>query len=90
MLTVDDSGVASVKTFTTNDLSFSAYLVMKGITLLNAQRLGKTFKFSFLYDPLIDRYSIEYVGSDISRYDDAVRKLKRLVFAGSERNVGFL
>lgn len=80
MLELDEAGVASARIYCTNDMSFAAYLIMKGLTLINAQRLGKTFKFEFLYDTKIERYNIEYVSSEVSRYDDAVRKLKRLVY----------
>lgn len=79
-----ETGVASPRTFCTNDLSFSAYLVMKGVQLVTAQKLGRTFKFEFLYDPKIERYNIEYIGSEVSRFDDAVRKLKRLMYGEGE------
>lgn len=69
--------VESVPVFSTNDMSFASYLVMKGIRLISAKRLGKSFQFKFVHDPKIDRYSIEYVGSEVSRFHDAVRKLKR-------------
>jgi hypothetical protein len=69
--------VESVSVFSTNDMSFAAYLIMKGVRLISAQRLGKSFQFKFIHDSKIERYSIEYVGSEVSRFDDAVRKLKR-------------
>ena len=74
--------VGVVQIFTTNDLSFAAYLVMKGVKLIDARKLGKSFQFKFVDDPHISRYSISYVGSECSRFDDSIRKLKRLMKEG--------
>ena len=66
--------------FETNDMSFAAYLTMHSVRLVSAKRLGKTFKFTFVDDGEIDKLRYQYTVSESSRFDDAVRKLKKLVF----------
>lgn len=78
----DIGNVQTVQVFTTNDLSFAAYLIMKGVKLIDARKLGKSFQFKFVEEPRISRYSISYVGSECSRFDDSIRKLKRLMKEG--------
>lgn len=72
-------------TFITNDLSFAAYLTMHGITLIKAQKLGKTYKFTFKHTPEVDQLRFTYIGSESSKFDDSVRKLKKLLFGDSFR-----
>lgn len=72
--------------FITNDLSFAAYLTMHGVTLRKAQKLGKTYKFTFENSDLVDRLRFQYIGSESSKFDDAVRKLKKLLFGDSFRD----
>jgi hypothetical protein len=67
--------------FETNDMSFAAYLTMHGIKCVKAKRLGKTFKFIFADDSdEIEKLRYQYMSSESSRFDDAVRKLKKMVF----------
>lgn len=73
-------------TFVTNDLSFAAYLTMHGITLIKAQKLGKTYKFTFKHTSEVDQLRFTYIGSESSKFDDAVRKLKKLLFGDSFRD----
>jgi len=71
--------------FITNDLSFAAYLTMHGITLVRAQKLGKTYKFTFENGPTIDTLRFKYIGSESSKFDDSVRKIKKLLFGDTFR-----
>jgi hypothetical protein len=60
----------------------SAYLVMHGMRLVRAKKLGKTFKFEFEPDPKIQELLASWVSSESSRFDDHVRKLKAIVYNG--------
>jgi hypothetical protein len=71
--------------FITNDLSFAAYLTMHGIALVRAQKLGKTYKFTFENGPTIDTLRFKYIGSESSKFDDSVRKIKKLLFGDTFR-----
>lgn len=69
------------KEFVTNDLSFAAYLIMHSMTLIDARKLGRSFKFTFINCVEIERLKFSYPGSESSRHDDAVRKLKTILFS---------
>jgi hypothetical protein len=73
-------GSSSLTSFITNDLSFAAYLTMHGIVLIRAKKLGKTFKFEFENASKIEQLRYAYPSSESSKFDDAVRKLKKLLF----------
>lgn len=67
--------------FATNDLSFTAYMVMRGAPLLDAKRLGKSYKFTLKLTPEQARQlKIAYINSEASRFDAAVRDLKTILF----------
>ena len=66
--------------FETNDLSFAAYLTMHSVKLLKAKRLGSSYKFVFENSDKVQKLRFEYIDSESSKFDDAVRKLKRLVY----------
>lgn len=69
--------------FKTSDLSIAAYLLMKDIKLSNAYR-GNSGQFIFEFlDPesLCKKYSIEYTNSDIAKYDNHVRNLKKILYS---------
>lgn len=72
--------------FVTNDLSFAAYLTMHGVQIIKAQKLGKTYKFTFENSDLVNQLRFKYIGSESSKFDDAVRKLKKLLFGDSFRD----
>lgn len=69
-------------TYKTSDLSIAAYLMMKGMKLLDAQR-GQTGQFQFEFeDPqgLGVKLAIEFTGSDCAVYDNHVRNLKKILY----------
>jgi len=67
--------------YVTNDMSFAAYLIMNGIPILRAEKLtGRTFRFEFYSTEDIEKLKLSYVTSESARFDDHVRKLKRLVY----------
>ena len=78
--------MAQQKVYHTKNLSFAAYLLMKGLEL-HAGRLvpngngPKKYKFTFL-DPNGDgeKISLEFANSESSRHDENVRFLKNFVY----------
>lgn len=68
------------KTFVTNDFSMSAYLFMRGKHLVKASKDGATFRFEFVDDGEIESLTMEYIHSESSKFDDAVRKIKKIIY----------
>ena len=69
--------------FTTSDLALAAYMALKGLKLVSAQKLPSgRFEFK-LEDPdsKAERLSIEYVGSEFCQFDNQVRSLKKLLYS---------
>lgn len=74
-----------VKELYTNDLSFTAYLMLRGYKVTSAKALGKSYKFSVLVgDEEEDHLRIDYVNSEIAKFDAAVRDLKKILFSGDK------
>ena len=70
-----------MKTYETSDIAVTAYLVMRGLTLLVAQKIGN--KFRFIFDDanaLAEVYEREYLSSDFPRYDASMRQIKRRLY----------
>jgi len=71
-----------MKTYKTSDLSIAAYIMMKGMKLINANRSSSgQFQFEF-EDPndLGTKYAIEFTSSDCAVYDNHVRNLKKILY----------
>jgi hypothetical protein len=69
-------------TYKTSDLSIAAYLMMKGLKLVDAKKAQSgQFQFEF-EDPSGEavRYAIEFTGSDFAVYDNHVRNLKKILY----------
>lgn len=69
-------------TYKTSDLSIAAFLMMKGLKLVSADR-EPTGRFMFLFDDptgLGVKYAIEFASSDCAVYDNHVRNLKKLLY----------
>ena len=64
----------------------AAYLIMNGVQLIRGQKLGRSFKFTFADDSRIDHLLSGWVGSESSRFDDNVRKLKGILYNGRNGN----
>ena len=68
--------------YKTSDLSIAAYLMMKGLKLINAYR-GPTGQFMFEFeDPSgkASQLAIEFTGSQCAVYDNHVRNLKKILY----------
>jgi hypothetical protein len=69
--------------FNTNDLSLTAYLIMRGCRLIVAKKLGTTYKFTInLGDYREQSLQADYINSESRRFDAAVRDLKKIIFSG--------
>jgi hypothetical protein len=69
-------------TYKTSDLSIAAYLMMKGLKLIDAKR-AQSGQFMFEFgDDNGDavRFAIEFTGSDFAVYDNHVRNLKKILY----------
>jgi hypothetical protein len=68
--------------YNTSDLALAAFLMMKGLNLINASRLtGGRFEFEFA-DPDGEAFnlSLEYVNSDFCQFDNHLRSLKKILY----------
>ena len=74
-------GMIIMNEYKTSDLSLAAFLMMKGLVLLDANKNGPRFQFVFDdLDGKADVLSIEYINSDFSKFDNSVRTLKKLLY----------
>jgi hypothetical protein len=67
--------------YITSDIALAAYLMMRGVKLISADRQGG--KFTFTFDDknnLANSTSIEYLSSDFPRFDAAMRHLKKMLY----------
>lgn len=68
--------------YKTSDLSIAAYLMMKGMKLINAYR-NSSGQFMFEFDdPLSEgaKFAIEFTNSELAVYDNHVRNLKKILY----------
>lgn len=67
--------------YKTSDLALAAFLVMRGLPLLNATRTSGKFEFIFNdSDNKAIQLSIEFVNSEFSKFDNHVRTLKKILY----------
>ena len=72
----------STQVYKTSDLSIAAYLMMKGLKLINAFRASNG-QFMFEFDDPNNRgaqLAIEFAGSSCAVYDNHVRNLKKILY----------
>ena len=67
--------------YTTSDIAEAAFLFMKGVKIIGANRVGGKFAFTFNYNsdeisPLIQ----EYINSEHPKYDAAMRRIKKMLY----------
>jgi hypothetical protein len=66
--------------YTTNDISIAAFLLMKGLSLLNADRGNGKFVFSFSDpDNKGQHYVLEFAATPFAQYDAYLRTLRSLI-----------
>jgi hypothetical protein len=68
--------------FTTSDIALAAYLKLKGLRLIECSRDEKKFNFVFEdEDGLAKDLGIEFINSDMRKYDDEMRSLKKIIYS---------
>ncbi|MAF25692.1 hypothetical protein CL634_09000 [bacterium] len=73
----------SMNQYQTSDLSLAAFLLMRGLKLVHAEK-NKSGKFIFLFDDPDDRckkLSLEFVNSEFCDYDNHIRNLKKVIYS---------
>ena len=68
--------------YITSDIAIAAFLMMKGMKLLNASR-ERNGRFRFEFDDLnnlADKYAVEFVNSESAKFDAHVKNLKNILF----------
>ena len=67
--------------YKTSDIALAAYIKLKGLKLVQCSRDGK-FQFVF-EDPegKAEDLALEFVNSDIRKYDDEIRSLKKVIYS---------
>ena len=66
--------------FITSDISFAAFILMRGAKLVSVGRQRGKFEFAFDCNGEEGRLEAEYVSSEFPRYDAALRQLKRRLY----------
>jgi hypothetical protein len=69
-----------MNTTTTSDISFAAFMLMRGMKLVSAGRSRGKFEFVFDCNGDEAKLESEYVISEFPRYDAALRQLKRKLY----------
>ena len=73
------------RTYVTNDMSFAAYLIsVHDFKLASASKLGRARKFELFTDiegPPVNTLKLRFIGSDVQKFDNTVRDLKRMLFS---------
>lgn len=69
-------------TYVTSDLSLAAFLSMRGLDIIKAEK-SSNGRFEFiLSDPNStgELLSLEYVNSDFSKFDNQIRLIKKILY----------
>jgi len=69
--------------YETSDLALAAYLNIKELKLVSAERL-ESGRFRFVLDDpdgLAESLAIEFFSSEFCRYDNKIRSLKKLLYS---------
>lgn len=71
------------ETYTTSDIALAAYLKLQGLRLIEC---GRGDKFNFVFedpDSIAGKLAIEFINSDMRKYDDEMRSLKKIIYSKS-------
>jgi hypothetical protein len=74
--------MSNMHTFETSDIGVAAYVMMKGLRLLDASRDHRgRFKFVF-EDPskLGQKLSVDFVNSEAAKFDAHIKNLKNILY----------
>ena len=70
------------KTFITHDLSIAAYLLMKGKSIIRADKSGQGNRYVFEFDDTAldcQKCALEFLSSECSTYDGYMRTLRGML-----------
>lgn len=68
--------------YQTSDIAIAAYLMMKGMKLIDARR-ERNGRFHFEFDDpnnIGNKLAIEYVNSESAKFDSHIKNLKNIIF----------
>ena len=71
-----------MKKYKTSDIGIAAFMMMKGLKLLEAKR-SQSGRFSFTFeDPndLAKQYAVDYINSESAKFDAHIKNLKNILF----------
>ena len=71
-----------MKTYKTSDIGIAAFIMMKGLKLIEAKR-SSTGRFLFTFeDPksLASKLAVEYLNSESAKFDANMKNLKNILF----------
>ena len=71
-----------MKTYKTSDIGIAAFIMMKGLKLVEAKR-SSSGRFSFVFEDPSDlgrQYAVDYVNSESARFDANMKNLKNILF----------
>ena len=71
-----------MKTYKTSDIGIAAFIMMKGLKLIEAKR-SSTGRFLFTFeDPksLAPKLAVEYLNSESAKFDANMKNLKNILF----------
>ena len=77
-----------MKTYKTSDIGIAAFIMMKGLKLVEANR-GKTGRFAFVFeDPsdVANSYAVDYLNSESAKFDANMKNLKNILFKSWKLN----
>ena len=70
-----------MSTYFTSDISLTAFLLMKGMRILTAQKHGNRFEFLLDCKGLSTQELVdEYISSEYPKYDASMRVLKKRLY----------
>ena len=71
------------KTFKTSDLALAAYMITKGMSLVNAKRLDSGKYFFEIDDPdnRANSIKLEFINSEYYRFDSNLKMLKKMMYS---------
>ena len=71
-----------MKTYKTSDIGIAAFIMMKGLKLIEAKR-SQSGRFSFVFEDTNDlgnTYAVDYLNSESAKFDANMKNLKNILF----------
>ena len=71
-----------MKTYKTSDIGIAAYVMMKGLKLLEAKK-SASGRFSFTFEDEKDlgrSFAVDYLNSESAKFDANMKNLKNILF----------